>query len=98
MVEQLGLAMIPLCFEISEALISGMTSGTEASIRKALVLSTTTAPAFTASGTKRRLTVAPALERTRSIPLNDSGVAGSIVIHLPWNFPFLPADLSEAST
>src|SRR6185437_5348061 len=43
-VEQLGLAMIPLCCLTASGLISGTTSGTPASIRNAEELSTTTAP------------------------------------------------------
>ena len=43
-VVQFGLAMMPLCHFTSEALISGTTSGTLLSMRKALELSTTTAP------------------------------------------------------
>ncbi len=50
MAEQLGLAMMPLWSLIRRALISGTTSGTSGSMRKAELLSTTTAPAFTASG------------------------------------------------
>ena len=49
-VEQLGFAMIPLCCLIASGLISGITSGTEGSIRNAEELSTTTAPACAAIG------------------------------------------------
>ena len=60
-VVQFGLAMIPWCSRTSAPLISGTTSGTWASIRKALELSTTTHPAFTASGAYSREMAAPAL-------------------------------------
>src|SRR4051812_25311414 len=50
MVEQFGLAMIPRCLATSCGLTSGTTRGTSGSIRKALELSTTTAPARAAIG------------------------------------------------
>ena len=50
MVEQFGLAMIPLWVLMASGLISGITRGTSGSIRKADELSTTTAPASTAAG------------------------------------------------
>src|ERR1035437_8914540 len=49
-VEQFGLAMMPWCWRMASGLISGMTSGTFGSMRKADELSTTTAPAWAAMG------------------------------------------------
>ncbi len=46
MVAQLGFAMMPLCQATSAPFISSTTSGTSGSMRKAWLLSTTTAPAF----------------------------------------------------
>ncbi len=58
MVEQLGVAMMPLWRARWSALTSGTTSGTSGSARKALDLSITTAPAATAWGTNSWLTAA----------------------------------------
>ena len=49
-VEQFGLAIIPLCFKISSGFTSGTTRGTSGSIRNALELSITIAPRLAASG------------------------------------------------
>ena len=67
MVEQLGLAMMPWWRRMSSGLTSGTTSGTWGSIRKAEVLSITTAPAWAATGEKRLLTLPPGDERTTSM-------------------------------
>ena len=77
-VEQLGLAMIPLFQAMSWGLTSGTTSGTSGSIRKALELSTTTAPAAAAIGLHSRETPPGVLERTMSTPRNASCAIGSI--------------------
>jgi hypothetical protein len=62
MVEQLGLAMIPLGRTLAAAMLtSGTTSGTSGSMRHALELSMTTAPACAAMGPYSRDTDAPAL-------------------------------------
>lgn len=53
MVEQLGFEMMPWCSFTSPALISGTTSGTFGSRRKAEELSTNTAPERTIAGAKR---------------------------------------------
>jgi len=50
MVEQFGLAINPWWVFRADALTSGTTSGTLLSMRKALLLSMTTAPSFTARG------------------------------------------------
>src|SRR3954452_334574 len=78
-VEQFGLAMMPLCRATSCGLTSGTTRGTSGSIRKALELSTTTAPARAAIGLNSREIDAGVLDRTMSTPSNDSGERGSIV-------------------
>src|SRR5439155_26627296 len=67
-VEQFGLAMIPRCLRISRGFTSGTTRGTSGSIRKALELSTTTAPAAAATGLHWRETLAGVLDRTISTP------------------------------
>src|SRR5215211_7402404 len=54
-VEQLGLAIRPLCLWICSGFTSGTTSGTPSFIRNALVLSTTTAPAESAAGAGEKL-------------------------------------------
>ncbi len=76
---------------------SGTTSGTSGSIRKALVLSTHTAPRLTASGSNLLETAPPAEAKTRSTPSNTSGVASSIVIACPLKLSCLPAERLEAS-
>ena len=84
-VEQFGLAMIPLCLRMSRGLTSGTTSGTSGSIRQALELSTTTAPAFAAIGLYCFETEAGVLDRTMSIPAKVSSSSGAIVCVLPRN-------------
>src|ERR1700730_10399095 len=97
MVEQFGLATIPLGMERSaSALTSGTTSGTSGSMRQALELSTTMAPARAAIGLDSRLTDAGMLDRTISTPTNASGLIGSTVYVLPLNVSSLPALRSEA--
>ena len=65
-VEQLGLAISPLCLWICSGFTSGTTSGTPSFMRKALVLSTTTAPAFTAPGRELLADRPAGARRTRS--------------------------------
>src|SRR6185437_3923371 len=62
-VEQLGFATMPRCPAIAWGLISGTTSGTAGSMRKAEELSTTTAPARAAIGAKR-LEIEPPAENS----------------------------------
>ena len=71
MVEQLGLEMMPWCFFASSGLISGTISGTLSSMRKALELSTNTAPAFTMAGAKRLAISLLAAPSTMSMPSKD---------------------------
>ena len=69
----------------ASALTSGTTSGTSGSMRQALELSMTMAPAFAAIGLVSRLTDAGVLDRTMSTPANASGRIGSTVYVLPLN-------------
>ena len=81
-VEQLGLAMIPLCFKISSGFTSGTTRGTSGSIRNALELSITIAPLLAASGANV-LEIEPPANRAISIFAKDSGLASSTTYVLP---------------
>ena len=76
MVEQLGLAMMPLCFLMASGLTSGTTSGTSGSRRNVLLLSITTAPAFTASGAITLL-IGPPAKKAICTSLKASPVASS---------------------
>src|SRR6266542_750599 len=97
MVEQLGLATIPFgMLRRASALTSGTTSGTSGSMRQALELSTTMAPARAARGENSRLTNAGVLDRTTSTPAKASARSGSMGYVLPWNSMDLPALRSEA--
>ena len=78
---QFGLAMMPLCSRIRPALISGTTSGTSGSMRKAEELSTTTAPAFTAIG--RELPGNAAAGRKQRDVDAGKGVLGEFLDHDP---------------
>src|SRR5690242_21091620 len=91
MVEQLGLAMIPLCLATSPGLTSGTTNGTSGSIRQALELSTTTAPARAAIGLYSFETEAGVLDSTMSTPANASGASGPTGYVSPRNVIDLPA-------
>src|ERR1051325_5828245 len=97
MVEQFGLATMPLgMFRSASALTSGTTSGTSGSMRQALELSTTMAPALAAMGLNSRLIDAGVLERTMSMPAKASGRMGSTGYFLPAKSMVLPALRSEA--
>src|SRR5438874_3068533 len=96
-VEQFGLATIPLGIRANApALTSGTTKGTSGSIRQALELSTTTAPARAAIGLYSRETDAGVLDRTMSTPSKAPGRSGSIGYVSPLNVTDLPALRSEA--
>ena len=84
--EQFGLAMMPLCSRMRRALISGMTSGTSGSMRKADELSTTTAPAFTAIGAYFREMLPPAENSAMSTPSKECSVSSSITTLLAAEF------------
>src|SRR5699024_2437267 len=78
-VVQLGLAMIPLGgFCACSGLTSDTTSGTSGSLRQALELSTTTAPAAANLGACSLDIVPPAENRATSIPLSSSSVAAAV--------------------
>src|SRR5205814_1626832 len=72
------------------------TSGTSGSMRQALELSTTMAPARAAIGLESRLTSAGVLDRTRSTPAKASARIGSTGYVLPLNSIVLPALRSDA--
>ena len=97
-VEQLGLAMMPLCFRASRGLISGTTSGVCGSMRNADELSTTTAPALTATGANRLLLSPPAENKARSTPANELSVSSSTVYSRPRSVILRPALRAEASS
>src|SRR5947209_2735750 len=80
----------------ASALTSGTTSGTSGSMRQALELSMTTAPARAAIGLDSRLTEAGVLDRTMSTPANASGRIGSMVYVWPLKVRGLPALRWEA--
>src|SRR5204862_2045438 len=91
MVEQFGLATIPLgILARASAFTSGTTSGTSGSMRQALELSTTMAPALAAMGLNSRLMPAGVLDRTISTPVNASGRSSSTGYVLPLNSIVLP--------
>ena len=75
MVEQFGLAMMPLWSFASSGLISGTTSGTSGSMRKAEELSTNTAPAFTIAGAKCLAWAFCTAPSTKSMPSKEDSVA-----------------------
>src|SRR3989339_2024847 len=98
MVEQLRLAMMPVCFLMSSGFISGITRGIPSCMRKKDVLSTPTAAAFTALGANSLEIEPPADASTSSMPLNESCVNSSTVSVSPMNLIFLPADRFDASS
>ena len=98
MVVQLGLAMMPLWRRASSGLISGITSGTLGSMRKALELSTNTAPALTMAGAKRLAMSFSAAPSTMSIPSKALSSAGCTVSSRPCQSSFCPAERGEASS
>ncbi len=81
---QFGLAMMPLWSRMRFALISGITSGTFGSMRKAEELSTTTAPDFTAmrGETSSRCRCRPQ-NSAMSTPSKARSVSSSITTGLP---------------
>ena len=96
-VAQLGLAMRPLFQATSSALISGTTSGTSGSRRKACELSTTVAPRLTASGRSSLACSSPAAPSTMSMPSKASGRASWTVTSRPFHSILLPAERALAS-
>ena len=77
---QFGTAMMPLWSRMRFALISGITSGTFGSMRKAEELSMTTAPAFTADGENFFEMPLPAENNAMSTPSKESAVSSSMTI------------------
>ena len=96
-VEQFGLAMIPLWPSAASGLTSATTSGTSSSIRKWLVLSTTTAPASTKRGAHSALIDPPAEERTRSRPWIESSLSSRQMSSVPFHSISRPTERSEAN-
>ena len=79
------------------ALISGITSGTFGSMRKAEELSITTAPALTAIGANLREMLPPAENSAMSTPSKERSVSSSITTGLPRKATVLPAERALAS-
>jgi hypothetical protein len=94
---QFGTAMMPLCSAMRPALISGITSGTSGSIRKADELSTTTAPAFTAMGENFLEMPPPAENSAISTPSNEVSESSSMRTFCPRKSMVLPAERALAS-
>src|SRR5580765_1361937 len=97
MVVQFGQATMPWWRRAAEALISGTTSGTAGSIRNALDLSTTTAPALTAWGAYSFDCAEPAEKNATSMPLNAPGPTFSTRIVSPLKVTVLPTERSDAN-
>src|SRR5437763_7177256 len=93
---QFGFEMIPLWRAISSGLISGTTSGTAGSMRKAEELSMTTAPWRTAAGAYWRAVLAPAENSARSTPAKVLSFSAATVMSFPRNGSTVPADRVEA--
>ena len=87
MVVQLGLAMMPWPAAMTAAAASGLTSettsGIAGSLRKALELSTTIAPASANTCASAREVVAPAENSATSRPLGSAVAASSTTISRP---------------
>src|SRR3954454_2852646 len=92
MAAQIGLAMMPLWSRMRFALISGITSGTFGSMRKAEELSTTTAPDLTAIGAYFLEMLPPAENSAISTPSNERSLSSSITTGWPRNDTVLPAE------
>ena len=93
-VEQFGLAMMPLWASSASGLTSETTSGISGSRRKADELSTTTQPAAAKRGAQAREVVAPAEKIAMSKPWIDSSVS-ACTIRPPSSSR--PAERSEAN-
>ena len=77
---QLGTLIKRLDGSIADGFTSGTNRGTSESIRKALELSMTSAPAANAAGISSLDRVAPAEKNATSMPLKEFVVASSIAI------------------
>src|SRR3989338_9626520 len=78
MVEQFGLAIMPLCFLMSCGFTSGTTKGTFLSMRNWLVLSITTHPALAAIGAQSLLISAPGENRPICMSSKECSLTFSI--------------------
>src|SRR5690606_10041296 len=95
-VEQLGLAITPLCWAAASGFTSGTTNGTRSSKRQALVLSMTVAPLATQRQACSRDNEPPADEKTTSERRLPSAGSSSMVTEEPRNASWRPADRFEA--
>ena len=97
MVVQLGLATMPLGMSSrSSALTSLTTSGTSGSLRQALELSTTIAPAAATRGAHSR-DVDPPLEKSaRSSPEKSAVAVSSTTTSAPFHGSVVPAERADA--
>src|SRR6056297_1072126 len=97
MVEQFGLAIMPLFQEMSSAFTSGTTRGTSGSILHALLLSTTVTPLDAAIGANFLLVSPPAENSAMSMSLSkEFSLSSSTVYVSPLQVRILPADLADA--
>ena len=97
-VVQFGLAITPLWAKAASGLTSGTTSGTPSSIRKALELSTITAPAAVIASRHCLETEPPADASTRSTPSKDWAETSSTVRVRPFQVWVWPAERADASS
>ena len=96
-VVQLGLATMPFGrWSRSSALTSETTSGTSGSIRQALELSTTTAPAAATLGASSSEAFLPLLNRARSRPAKSAVAESSTTTSVPFHGSVVPAERALA--
>src|SRR5438046_4625202 len=95
-VVQLGFAIVPRWRRTSSALISGITSGTWASIRNAEDLSIAIASAWHAIGTYFLETAPSVQKNAMSILSNDRSASFSMGTDSPRNRTDFPAERAEA--
>ncbi len=96
MVEQFGLAIRPGWFLSASGFTSGITRGTRASMRHALVLSMTTPPRDAHAQACSFERLPPALEKMTSAPRSPSSGKLRSRWPSPLNLTALPADLGDA--
>src|SRR5712692_1211755 len=95
--QQLATAMMPSLSRTSSGFTSGTTSGTFSFIRQAELLSTTSAPASTATGARASAMSAPAEKSARSTSSKELSSRASIWSRAPLKGNSRPAERSEAS-
>ena len=95
-VEQLGMATMPLCASTSPALISGTTSGTLGSMRHTPLSSMTTQPRSLAASAISRLMSSFAEMNAMSDSAKTSGVVSSTVSSSPLNSTLFPMERGDA--